>query len=177
MSPSDQRKSFWPMWPTGGHLTERGWPSWSSTTAWCPTWLYLASPAWRTPKESSTRTPRWETDGTVHIILTSVLSYDDSQKQINLQSSFIILKLWSPRCDTVWGGWGVFTWICRHSIIRMSRLTECKCLFLSHCDLHLLQWSVSSMFNQRHFIIHLFCTSEKKNVCIVSSTFVQTCAF
>lgn len=53
-----QRRSFRPTWLTGGHLTERGWPSWSSTTVWCPTWLYLASLGWRTPKESSTRTLR-----------------------------------------------------------------------------------------------------------------------
>lgn len=48
------------MWHTGGHLTERGWPSSSWMTVWCPTWPYLVSPAWRTPKESNTRTPRSE---------------------------------------------------------------------------------------------------------------------
>lgn len=40
-----QRRSFTPTWRTGGPLMERGWLSWSLTTVWCPTWLYLASPA------------------------------------------------------------------------------------------------------------------------------------
>lgn len=54
-----QRRSFRRTSPTGGHLTARGWPSWSSTTAWCLTWLCPASPAWLTREESLTRTPRY----------------------------------------------------------------------------------------------------------------------